>query len=207
VVLLVSSWPVWSCFARLCVGFFFLAGCVLGMFLFQGLEKSLRLSGTLIVRLLQPPAWPALSTSLTDVTVWPAQDIDLTSVAQAVSRASFRCVCSWVLARKAVCWFLGPVALQWLRGFNQLGSWVGDMCGKSCSSCWSLYLHREEFLSARIPSPLWFAVSVLQLWTWMEKSEASFVMIGMCYFSVFQRIIVVSFKKILEYEFYIWSVC
>jgi hypothetical protein len=123
------------------------------MFLFQGLEKSLRLSGTLIVRLLQPPAWPALSTSLTGVTVWPAQDIDLTSVAQAVSRASFRCVCSWVLARKAVCWFLGPVALKWLRGFNQLGSWVGDVCGKSCSSCWSLYLLREEFLSAPIPSP------------------------------------------------------
>jgi hypothetical protein len=56
VVLLVSSWPVWSCFARLCVGFFFLAGYVLGVFLFQGLEKSLRLSGMFVVRLLQPPA-------------------------------------------------------------------------------------------------------------------------------------------------------
>jgi hypothetical protein len=51
-VLLVSSWSVWSCFVRFCVGFFFLAGCVLGMFLFQGLKKSLRLSGTLVVRLL-----------------------------------------------------------------------------------------------------------------------------------------------------------
>jgi hypothetical protein len=29
VVLLVSSWLVWCCFARLHVGFFFLAGCVL----------------------------------------------------------------------------------------------------------------------------------------------------------------------------------
>jgi hypothetical protein len=29
VVLLVSSGPVWSCFARLFEGFFFLAGCVL----------------------------------------------------------------------------------------------------------------------------------------------------------------------------------
>jgi hypothetical protein len=37
VLLLVSSWPVWCCFTRLCVGFFFLAGCVLGVFLFQGL--------------------------------------------------------------------------------------------------------------------------------------------------------------------------
>jgi hypothetical protein len=52
VVLLVSSWSVWGCFARLCVGFFFRAGCVLGVFLFQGLEKSLRLSGTLVVQLL-----------------------------------------------------------------------------------------------------------------------------------------------------------
>jgi hypothetical protein len=34
VLLLVSSWLVWCCFARLCVGFFFLAGCVLGAFLF-----------------------------------------------------------------------------------------------------------------------------------------------------------------------------
>jgi hypothetical protein len=39
-------------FARFCVGFSFRAGCVLGVFLFQGLEKSLRLSGTLVVWLL-----------------------------------------------------------------------------------------------------------------------------------------------------------
>jgi hypothetical protein len=38
------------------------------------------------------------------------------------------------------------------------------MCWKLCSSCWSLHLLREEFLSAPIHShPLWFAVSVLQL--------------------------------------------
>jgi hypothetical protein len=43
---------VWSCFVRCCVGFSFRASCVLGVFLFQGLEKSLRLSGTLVVRLL-----------------------------------------------------------------------------------------------------------------------------------------------------------
>jgi hypothetical protein len=43
---------VWSCFARLCVGFSFRAGCVLGVFFFQSLEKSLRLSGTLVMRLL-----------------------------------------------------------------------------------------------------------------------------------------------------------
>jgi hypothetical protein len=68
VLFLVSYWPVWSYFARCCVGFFFLAGCVLGVFLFQVLEKSLGLSRMLVVRLLQPPALPALSTSLTGVT-------------------------------------------------------------------------------------------------------------------------------------------
>jgi hypothetical protein len=32
------------------------------------------------------------------------------------------CVACWcVLARKDVCWFLGLVALQWLRGLGQLG--------------------------------------------------------------------------------------
>jgi hypothetical protein len=51
-VLLVSSWSVWSCFVTFCVGFSFGAGCVLGVVLLQGLEKSLRLSGTLVVRLL-----------------------------------------------------------------------------------------------------------------------------------------------------------
>jgi hypothetical protein len=49
---LVSSWSVWSCFGRFCVGFSFHVGCVLEVFLFQGLEKSLRLSGTFVVRLL-----------------------------------------------------------------------------------------------------------------------------------------------------------
>jgi hypothetical protein len=48
-VLLVSSWSVWSCFVRFSVGFSFSAGCVLGVFLVQGLEKSLRLFGTLVV--------------------------------------------------------------------------------------------------------------------------------------------------------------
>jgi hypothetical protein len=38
--------------AWFCEGFFFLAGCVLRVFLFQDLEKSLRLSGTFVVRLL-----------------------------------------------------------------------------------------------------------------------------------------------------------
>jgi hypothetical protein len=58
-----GSWCCWSVlglsgvvFVRFCVGFSFLAGCVLGVFSFQGLEKSLRLSGTLVVRLLQPPS-------------------------------------------------------------------------------------------------------------------------------------------------------
>jgi hypothetical protein len=56
VLLLVSSWPVWSCFGRLCVEFFFLASYVLGVFLFQGLEKSLRFSEMFVVLLLQQPA-------------------------------------------------------------------------------------------------------------------------------------------------------
>jgi hypothetical protein len=51
-VLLVSSWFVWSWFVRFCVGFSFHAGCVLGVFLFQGLVKSFRLSVTLVVWLL-----------------------------------------------------------------------------------------------------------------------------------------------------------
>jgi hypothetical protein len=78
-VLLVSFWSVWSCFVRLCVGFSIREGCVLGVFLFQGLEKSLRLSGTFVVRRCPP--------------VWSAQVIGLTGAAQAASRASFRCVC------------------------------------------------------------------------------------------------------------------
>jgi hypothetical protein len=40
-------------FGRIAAGqFFFLAGCVLGVFLFQSLEKSLRLPGMFVVRLL-----------------------------------------------------------------------------------------------------------------------------------------------------------
>jgi hypothetical protein len=62
---------------------------------------------------LWPPVWPVSP-------VWPAQAIGLTGVAQAASRASFWCACLCVLARKVVCWFLGSVALQWLRGLDQL---------------------------------------------------------------------------------------
>jgi hypothetical protein len=51
-LLLVSSWQVWSCFARLCGRFFFFAGCVLEVFLFHGLEESLSLHGAFVVRLL-----------------------------------------------------------------------------------------------------------------------------------------------------------
>jgi hypothetical protein len=55
-----GSWCFWSVLGlfgvvllgRLSVGFSFRAGCVLGVFLFQVLEKSLRLSETLVVRLL-----------------------------------------------------------------------------------------------------------------------------------------------------------
>jgi hypothetical protein len=38
------------------------------------------------------------------------------------------------------------------------------VCWKLCSSCWSIHLLREEFLSAPIHSPHpWFAASVLQV--------------------------------------------
>jgi hypothetical protein len=54
-----GSWCCWSVLGLLGVvllgfgvGFSFCADYVLGLFLFQGLEKSLRLSGTLVVRLL-----------------------------------------------------------------------------------------------------------------------------------------------------------
>jgi hypothetical protein len=56
VVVLCCCWSLLGWFrvvlARLCEGFFFVVGCILGVFLFQGLEKSLRLSGTFVVRLL-----------------------------------------------------------------------------------------------------------------------------------------------------------
>jgi hypothetical protein len=52
VLVLLSSWQFWWCFGWLCVGFFFRAGCVSRVFLFQGLEKSIRLFGTFVVRLL-----------------------------------------------------------------------------------------------------------------------------------------------------------
>jgi hypothetical protein len=54
--------------------------CFGGVFV-QGLEKSLRLSGTFVVRLLQPPAWPALSTGLTG-------DTGLTGVGHRSDRCS-----------------------------------------------------------------------------------------------------------------------
>jgi hypothetical protein len=54
-----GSWCCWSVlgiFGVVLLGFVFwctfCASCVLGVFLFQGLEKSLRLFGTLVVRLL-----------------------------------------------------------------------------------------------------------------------------------------------------------
>jgi hypothetical protein len=53
-------WSVLSCFGGVFLGFVngssSLQVVFLGVFWFQGLEKSLRLSGTLVVRLLQPPA-------------------------------------------------------------------------------------------------------------------------------------------------------
>jgi hypothetical protein len=114
-LLLVSPWSIWCCLARFCVGFFFRAGCVLVVSLFQGIEKSLRLSGTFVVRLLQPPSWPALPTGLTGT----GHRSDRCSTGSKLCKFHYACWC--VLGRKVVCWFLGSVALQWLRGLDQLG--------------------------------------------------------------------------------------
>jgi hypothetical protein len=56
------------------------------------------------------------------------QAIGLTGVAQEASHTSFRCVCWCVLVRRVVCWFQGPVALQWLRGLDQLGVVESKTC-------------------------------------------------------------------------------
>jgi hypothetical protein len=53
--------------------------------------------------------------------VWPLSDSDLTRFAQAVVlklffRSVFRVPCHWVF-------LLGPVALQWLRGFGKRSGW------------------------------------------------------------------------------------
>jgi hypothetical protein len=50
-LVLIRSCLIWSFFALFCEGFFFLAGRVLGVFLFLDLDKSLRFSGTFVVRL------------------------------------------------------------------------------------------------------------------------------------------------------------
>jgi hypothetical protein len=42
----------------------------------------------------------------------------LTGVGQWTRGLVFRCV---LRSEGCVCWFLGPVALQWLRGLGQLG--------------------------------------------------------------------------------------
>jgi hypothetical protein len=53
-------WSVRGCFAGVFLGFLkgssSLQVVFLGVFWFQGIEKSLRLSRTFVVRLLQPPA-------------------------------------------------------------------------------------------------------------------------------------------------------
>jgi hypothetical protein len=52
VVLLASSWLVWSCFAGFAKGSCSLQVVHWEWFLFQGLEESLRFPGTFVVRLL-----------------------------------------------------------------------------------------------------------------------------------------------------------
>jgi hypothetical protein len=67
------------------------------------------------------------------------------------------------LAQKVVCWFLGPVALQWLRGLGQLG-WLSR---RRVLEAVFILLEppspsRRIFISSHSLPPLWFAVSVLQ---------------------------------------------
>jgi hypothetical protein len=56
---LCCCWSVLGCFGGVLLGFVKSSSSLqvvfLGVFWFQGLEKSLRLSGTFVVQLLQPP--------------------------------------------------------------------------------------------------------------------------------------------------------
>jgi hypothetical protein len=54
VVLLVSSWLVWSWFARFCEGFSFLAGCVLLVVFVPGPRGVTKASWNVVVHLLFP---------------------------------------------------------------------------------------------------------------------------------------------------------
>jgi hypothetical protein len=153
-VLLVSSWFVWSWFVRFCVGFSFRAGCIFRVFLFQGLEKSLRLSGTLVVRMLWPPALPALPTGLTGVT-------GLTGAGHRSDRCSTGSKpCKFPLC-VLVCFGSGGCLLVPRSSSTSVAAWTWPTWVVSrrrvfrslCSSCWRLYLLREEFLSALIRSP------------------------------------------------------
>jgi hypothetical protein len=162
VLLLVSSWPVWCCFARLCIGFFFLAGCVLGVFLFQGLEKSLRLSSTL-VRLVQQLAWPALSTGLTTVS-------GLTDA----GHRSDRCSTSSKPCKFPLCVFVsfgseGYVLVpKTISSLVAMWSWPtliveSETCVGSCVHLVGASISFEKiFYRLPFTPPLWFAVSVLQ---------------------------------------------
>jgi hypothetical protein len=169
-VLLVSSWSVWSWFVMFYVGFSFRAGCVLGVFLFQGLEKSLRLSETLVVRLLWPLAWPALSTGLTDA----GHRSDRCSTGSKpckfplcvlvcfgpegcllVSRSSSTSVAAWAWP-------------TWVVSRRRVLEVVFVLLDSPSPS-------RRIFIGSHSLPPLWFAVSVLQSYSLNTTYSRSFV--------------------------------
>jgi hypothetical protein len=169
---LVSSWSVWSCFVRFCVGLSFLGGCVLGVFLFQGLEKSLRLFGTLVVRLLQPPAWLALSTGLTGVP-------GLTGAGHRSNRCS-TCSkpCKFPLC-VLVCFGSEGCLLVPRSSSTSVAAWAWPTWVVSRRRVLeavfilleSLSPSRRFFIGSHSLPPLWFTVSVLNSLTPLEQAD------------------------------------
>jgi hypothetical protein len=134
------------------------------VFWFQGLKKSQRLSGTFVVRLLQPPAWPALSTGLTGVT--------------GLTGAGHRS--DWCSTSSKPCKFplcvLGCFGLEGCLLVPRISStpvamsswptWVveSETCVGSRVHLVGVSIFEKNFYQLPSTPPLWFAVSVLQRW-------------------------------------------
>jgi hypothetical protein len=131
------------------------------VFLFHGLETSLRLSGTLVVRMLSPPAWPALSTGLTGVTglIGAGHRSDRCSTG---SKTCKFLLCVLVCFGSEGCLLVPrssgtPVAMwawpTWLVSQRRVLEAVFVLLESPCPS-------RRIFISPIHSPPLWFAVSV-----------------------------------------------
>jgi hypothetical protein len=120
-------------------------------------------SWNISAQLLLPPAWLALSTGLTGT-------IGLTGIGHRSDRCGIGSkLCIFPLRVLELSsgwlsyWFLGSVALQWLRGLCQL-----RYLTKPCSTCWWSHLLGEGIFSDSHSLPLSSRVvasSVLQLGT------------------------------------------